>query len=133
MSIQPVAGVAGTSAVTPLSASLPSLDPAASALAGADFAGALAGAAGGPGSTGTAATTGADPAGLGRSTVGRLQDLQQLQSTADDLAVKAVTGQLADPSQYTIAASEATLATQMTVALRNKGVEAYSEIMRMQL
>ena len=86
-------------------------DPAA----GAEFAGAL------------------QQAGLGQGAIGRLEDLQRLQSTADDLAVKAVTGQLADPSQYTIAATEATLATQMTVALRNKAVEAYSEVMRMQL
>ncbi|MFC3689493.1 flagellar hook-basal body complex protein FliE [Aquipuribacter hungaricus] len=119
MSVQPVgavgagtSGVAGVSAVAGLSPSLPPVAP--DAAAGAEFAGAL------------------QQAGLGGA-VGRLEDLQRLQSTADDLAVKAVTGQLADPSQYTIAATEAQLATQMTVAVRNKAVEAYSEIMRMQL
>lgn len=122
MSVQPVGavgtgggtpGVAGVSAVAGLSPSLPPVAP--DAAAGADFAGAL------------------QQAGLGQGAVGRLEDLQRLQSSADDLAVKAVTGQLADPSQYTIAATEAQLATQMTVAVRNKAVEAYSEIMRMQL
>ncbi len=114
------AGVSGVSGVSGLSAALPPVAP--DALAGADFAGALQQAGLAQGGSSVAA-----------STVGRLEDLQRLQSTADDLAVKAVTGQLADPSQYTIAATEATLATQMTVALRNKAVEAYSEIMRMQL
>ena len=120
MSVQPV-GAAGTSPVAPVAGLSPSLPPLApDAAAGAEFAGALQQAGTGQG-------------GLGASTIGRLEDLQRLQSTAGDLAVKAVTGQLADPSQYTIAATEATLATQMTVALRNKAVEAYSDIMRMQL
>jgi len=117
VSVQPV-GTVGTSPVAPAAGLSPSLPPVApDAAAGADFAGAMQQAQG----------------GLGASTIGRLEDLQRLQSTACDLAVKAVTGQLADPSQYTIAATEATLATQMTVALRNKAVEAYSEVMRMQL
>ncbi|WP_380163586.1 flagellar hook-basal body complex protein FliE [Jannaschia sp. R86511] len=123
MSVQPIAAVAGVSGTTgvegvsALSAPLPPLDPTATAAAGAEFAGALAGAG----------------SGAGQATIGRLDQVQQLQANADDLAVKAVTGQLADPSQYTIAATEATLATQMMVALRNKAVDAYSEIMRMQL
>jgi len=62
-----------------------------------------------------------------------LQTLQTAQSTSDDLAVKATTGDLTDIHDYMIAANEASVATQLTVAVRNKAVEAFTEIMRMQM
>lgn len=61
-----------------------------------------------------------------------LQNLQNLQGTADDLAVGAATGKLTDVHDYIIAATEANLATQLTVAVRNKALDAFNEIMRMQ-
>jgi flagellar hook-basal body complex protein FliE len=61
-----------------------------------------------------------------------LSQLQQTQTKADDLAVQAATGDLADVHDYMIASTEAGLATQLTVAVRNKAVEAFNEIMRMQ-
>jgi flagellar hook-basal body complex protein FliE len=61
-----------------------------------------------------------------------LGQLQQAQTKADDLAVKAATGDLADVHDYMIAATEAGLATQLTVAVRNKAIDAFTEIMRMQ-
>ncbi|MFI5953589.1 flagellar hook-basal body complex protein FliE [Cryptosporangium sp. NPDC051539] len=61
-----------------------------------------------------------------------LQNLQSLQARKDDLAVKAATGNLNDVHDYTIAATEAQLATQLTVAVRDKAVAAFQEIMRMQ-
>jgi flagellar hook-basal body complex protein FliE len=62
---------------------------------------------------------------------GAVENLQTVQNKADDLAVKAATGTLQDVHDYTIAATEASLVTQLTVAVRNKAVEAFSEIMRM--
>ena len=59
--------------------------------------------------------------------------LEQVQKQTDSLAVKAATGDLQSIHDYTIAASEATVTTQVTVALRNKAVEAFNEIMRMQV
>jgi flagellar hook-basal body complex protein FliE len=61
-----------------------------------------------------------------------LQNVQGLQKKADDLAVKVADGTLADPAQYTMASTEAALAVQLTMAVRNKAVEAFQEIMRMQ-
>ena len=57
--------------------------------------------------------------------------LQSVQSTSDQLAVKAATGDLDAIHHYTIAASEASATTQLTVAVRNKALEAFNEIMRM--
>jgi flagellar hook-basal body complex protein FliE len=61
-----------------------------------------------------------------------MDQLQKLHSTADNLAVKAATGSLTDAHDYMIASTQAALATQLTVAVRNKAVEAFNEIMRMQ-
>ncbi len=61
-----------------------------------------------------------------------LQRLQQVQDTADDLAVQAATGRLTDVHDYMIAATEASLATSLTVAVRNKALDSFNEIMRMQ-
>jgi flagellar hook-basal body complex protein FliE len=60
-----------------------------------------------------------------------INSLQQAQSNADNLAVGAATGDLTDVHDYMIASTEAQLATQLTVAVRNKAVDAFNEIMRM--
>ncbi|MBO3084941.1 flagellar hook-basal body complex protein FliE [Cellulomonas fengjieae] len=82
----------------------------------------------------TTAPTASDPtAGAGfASVLGSIDQLQNLQSTSSSLAVQAVTGDLDDVHDYTIAAAEASTAIELTAAIRNKAVEAFSEIMRMQ-
>jgi flagellar hook-basal body complex protein FliE len=62
-----------------------------------------------------------------------LQSVQALQHNADNLSVAAATGELTDVHDYMIAATQAQVATELTVAVRNKAVEAFQEIMRMQL
>jgi flagellar hook-basal body complex protein FliE len=61
-----------------------------------------------------------------------LHKLQEVQNTADDLSIEAATGRLTDVHDYIIAATEATLATSLTVSVRNRALEAFNEIMRMQ-
>lgn len=77
----------------------------------------------------TAPKGGAD---FGSALAGAVDDLQSLQSTSNDLAVKAVTGDLSDIHQATIAATRAQVTLEAVAAVRNKGIEAFNEIMRMQ-
>ena len=58
--------------------------------------------------------------------------MQAAQDNADSLAVQAATGSLVDVHNYTIAATEAQLMTDLTVAVRDRAVESFNEIMRMQ-
>lgn len=94
-----------------------------------DAAGA-AGAAGAVGAVGGPETVGG--AAFGNAMTTSIESLQGLQATSDTLAVKAVTGDLDNVHDYTIAASEAKVALELTAAVRNKAVEAFTEIMRMQ-
>jgi flagellar hook-basal body complex protein FliE len=71
--------------------------------------------------------------GFGAAVAGALQDLSATQQVADQLATSAATGNLPDVHDYTIAATEAALATQLTVAVRNRAVEAFNQIMNLPL
>jgi flagellar hook-basal body complex protein FliE len=74
----------------------------------------------------------AGPSGdFGHLLVDSLDRLEAMGDKASDLSVKAATGDLNSIHDYTIAATEAQVATQLTVAVRNKAVEAFNEIMRM--
>ncbi len=64
---------------------------------------------------------------------GFLEDVNRLQREADVLTTQLALGQVEDLHQVTIATEKAYLALQLTTAIRNKVVEAYQEISRMQL
>jgi flagellar hook-basal body complex protein FliE len=92
--------------------------------------------------TGGTAPTGPIPAGdtagaatgtqgFGQTLTRALDSLQATQAKADTLAVQAATGDLTNVHDYMIAATEASLATQLTVAVRNKAVDAFNQIMNM--
>ena len=82
-------------------------------------------------SAGVAATSGPNTDFAGMLSKG-LESVQASQNKADNLAVQVANGTLQDPAQYTMAATEASLGLQLTMAIRNKAVEAFQEIMRMQ-
>jgi len=84
------------------------------------------------GAPGAPATTGATGDGFAASMTNAVDGLQQLQDTSKTLALKAVTGNLDDIHDATIAATRAQVTLELVAAVRNKGVDAFNEIMRMQ-
>ncbi|SNS71523.1 flagellar hook-basal body complex protein FliE [Geodermatophilus pulveris] len=106
-----------------------------SPIGGISFPSAVTGLAGvtgaAPAPDAAAATTAAGDGGFASVLASSLDRLQATQSTTDGLAVQAATGDLRDVHDYMIAANEAKLATEMVVTLKNKAVEAFTEVMRM--
>ncbi|GAA5025429.1 hypothetical protein GCM10023258_18300 [Terrabacter aeriphilus] len=82
--------------------------------------------------TSAVSATGTGGGGFAASLAGAVDNLQQLQSTSNQLSVQAVTGSLDDIHTATIAASRAQVTLELAATVRNKGVEAFNEIMRMQ-
>lgn len=62
-----------------------------------------------------------------------LDSVAKAGAQADQLGTDLTTGKLQDISEFMAASSKAQIAVEMTVAVRNKAVEAYQEIMRMQV
>jgi len=86
--------------------------------------------------SGSSAGTAGSTAGAGSTSnvfAEGLKQVEQLQQTADTTATGLATGSITDVHQFTTAASKASLGVDLTVALRNRAVEAYQEIMRMQV
>ena len=83
--------------------------------------------------TATPGVAGAAGAGGGNLFTNALQNVQGSLDNADALAQQLATGELTDVHLYTAAASKAELAVQLTVAVRDRLLEAYQEIMRMQV
>lgn len=87
------------------------------------------GAAGAAAATGAASTSGTSFAtALGNG----LDAVTGAQQQADSLAVQASTGTLVDPAQYTIAATQAQLMTQLATTIESKAVAAFNTVMGMQ-
>ncbi len=100
-----------------------------SPVGGVDALARIAGTGAATGPQATRGTGGTDFAGMLSQ---GLESVQAAQTKASDLAVQVANGTLADPAQYTMASTEAGLGLQLTMAIRNKAVEAFQEIMRMQ-
>lgn len=79
--------------------------------------------------SGASATGGANfAAELGKG----LDAVSGAQNNADSLAVQSATGGLVDPAAYTIAATQASLMTQLATTVQSKAVAAFNTIMGMQ-
>jgi flagellar hook-basal body complex protein FliE len=81
----------------------------------------------------TTAATGPSGSGFGNVLANAVDDLSGLQNTANSAAIKAVTsGDLTDIHQATLAATRAQVTMELVSAVRNKGIDAFNQIMSMQ-
>ena len=124
MAIQAVAGAAAQIAT------LPTL-PATGQIGWTGGAGATGAAGHAAAESAAAAEAAAGTQSFGQTLTQALDGLSGMQTKADGLAVQAATGDLTNVHDYMIAATEASLATELTVAVRNKAVEAFNQIMNM--
>lgn len=62
-----------------------------------------------------------------------LDSVQSTQAAADNMATQAATGSLTNVTDYMVAAEEANIQTQLTSAVRNNALQAFQQIMGMQL
>ena len=64
---------------------------------------------------------------------GYLQQVDNTVKQASNLSVQAAAGQIENIHDVTIASQKAKIALELTVTVRDKAVEAYHEMMRMQI
>jgi flagellar hook-basal body complex protein FliE len=80
----------------------------------------------------TAATASLDGgSSFGSAMVNALNSVQSTQATANQLNIQAVTGNLQDISQATIASTRAQVEVQLVSSVRNRAVDAFNSIMNM--
>ena len=79
--------------------------------------------------------TQAPPAATGFDDVlkNALKEVNEAQNVSDQKTHQLVTGEVQDIHEVMIASQKASLSLQMTMQVRNKVVEAYQEVMRMQV
>jgi flagellar hook-basal body complex protein FliE len=82
------------------------------------------------GSAGGGAASGLD---FANSLTSALDELAKAHQVADDLSLQAATGDLQAVQDMVIATTEAQLMTELVVNVRNKAVEAFNDIMHMQV
>ena len=84
-----------------------------------------------PASSAPAAASG--PSGFGEALARALSEVNELQLKSGEAAVAVASGQQVDTAQMIVDVEKANIALQFTVQVRNKLLEAYQELMRMQV
>jgi flagellar hook-basal body complex protein FliE len=83
---------------------------------------------------GATAVGGPPPAqGFGELISSKLQGAVEMQNSGAKASQALATGTATDISAATVAVEKAAIALQLTAAFRNKAVEAYQDVMRMQI
>jgi flagellar hook-basal body complex protein FliE len=62
-----------------------------------------------------------------------MSNLSNQEAQVDQLNTQFISGNLADVHQLTIASEKASLGLELTLQVRNKVIEAYQDVMRMQM
>ena len=70
---------------------------------------------------------------FGDTLKGLVGDVDNLQKTAEETSRRMLTGQIEDVHQVMVAMEEAQTSFQLMMEIRNKIVDAYKEVMRMQV
>jgi flagellar hook-basal body complex protein FliE len=99
---------------------------AVGALSGVSATSAASGATGAAGAAASSGSSFASALGQGFDAV------SSAQNNAENLAMQAATGTLVNPAEYTVAATQATLMTQLATTLESKAVQAFNTVMGMQ-
>lgn len=86
-----------------------------------------------PSATGVSGAAGSDSGSFANLVKRGLEQVSQAELKADSLLNTMAAGGNVQPHEVMIATSQASLAVEMTVAVRDRAVEAYREIMNMQL
>jgi flagellar hook-basal body complex protein FliE len=86
---------------------------------------------GGVGTLGSGGSSGSG--GFGSMLTNAISSLNQTQNTASSDSVALATGQASNVTQVVADVEKANLEMQLAVQVRNKAVDAYQEIMRMQI
>lgn len=79
------------------------------------------------------AAEGSENVSFGAAMKSAIKEVNNLQQVADQTAVKLATGDVEDVHKAMLAMNKAKLAFDFTLQVRNKVVDAYQEIMRMQV
>ena len=89
----------------------------------------------GAGSAGTSATTGADKVGSSFADMlsNRLDSLSEGQNAGNQAAQDIATNRVDDVAQAMLKVEKANVSLQFATQVRNKAIEAYQEILRMQV
>jgi flagellar hook-basal body complex protein FliE len=76
--------------------------------------------------------TSSDAEGFASALASAVDGVSERQQATRELGVQAVTGELTDVHDYTVAAAESAVALELMVAVRNQAVGALNEILRIQ-
>jgi flagellar hook-basal body complex protein FliE len=82
---------------------------------------------------GAGGVQGSAPGGFKDLIADKLQSAIELQGQGESAALSLATGQASDISAATIAVQKAAISLQTVAAFRNKAIEAYQDVMRMQV